>query len=185
MLFGLFSKKSKNNSDNAKDYFGNPKSGGYQSADKIFRMAAILIIVYIFYSSYQSDKTLLHGAAVPAEKSIADEAEAKYTEQEIQAKVEAAFLKMKRTPEFKKISDFIKMTEGKFTSSEVSLLESADGYIIYIPNDKLSELNDAKKFKSTSKDYDFEISVSKSSSENHLEVEGRDKNVSDSVKRQR
>lgn len=137
MFLNLFGKKPKKGDAANVDYFGNKVQKPIDpSIDKIFRIGAILIVVYILYNTYQAENQV---ATQPAEKQASQSAEG-----QIEVKVQEAFEKMKKTKEFKKISKFVNMVESQAGSGDASVLEAAGGYVIFIPKNFVDDAKNQK-----------------------------------------
>lgn len=153
MLFDLFKSRKKDSNGAGVDHFGNKSiSSADAGMNKIFRIGAILVVGYILYSTYQAEKRPVE----EAETKNKSNGEASLTEEQIQRKVQEAFTKLKNSPEFKKVSDFVSMIEKNSHESGPSIIESTNGYIIYVP---YSKIEDKSNFDLSSSKHHLSVSV--------------------------
>lgn len=101
----------------------------------IFRIAALLVVVFIVYRVYMS------GGAVSniSEDLSVTNINPQITQQKIQENVEQAFEKMFNSPRFKQVKAFVDYIEKNKSTKYPKILDAEDGYLIYLPKNVVNE----------------------------------------------
>lgn len=101
---------------------GQPKSHDPdKQVHRIFQIAALFVIGYIFYTMYfvEDKKPVAVGADL--------------TQEELNEKAKQAFENMKQDPEYRMIREFVTNVESKADKEKGNILNTNDGILIYVP----------------------------------------------------
>lgn len=159
----MFRFGNKNKDNKSVDYYGNKTSDPYivdKKFNSILRFGAILLIGYILFVNF--DSSLSDKEKTSEIVNVNGKAECLTTEEIAKEKLllrkqlETSFDEMKNSPKFKKVAEFVNYIEQNKNVEAGNVLQTNDGYLIYIPNQLAAN---ERKAEFNTKNYGFSVTL--------------------------